>query len=140
VAVVVGLLLGAAASMFGAPLLLRRSGWQTRYPRLALGLWCAAFLTGLGAAAMSLVWALGTVLVAHPGRSGPGLHPLAFAVMLFSWSGLAAAGGLVSLVASRAEPLSQEHRRLVALYRLLVNSCAYRVQRVGSTSVVFVAS
>jgi Zn-dependent protease with chaperone function len=137
---VVSLLACATAAVFGAPLLLRPAGWQSRHPQLALGLWCTAFGTGLVAAGSSLGWAIGTALASPPDATSSQLGLVTTLLAGFAWTGLAGVGAIASLVMTRAEPLSQEHRGLVALCRLLVHDPASRHRRLGSASVVVVAS
>ncbi len=138
---VLTLLTCAAAAILAAPPLLSRAAWRTHHPRLALGLWCASFVGGFLAAAASLASALVLAVGWQQPGGGPHDHLVAAsAVGVFAWTGLAAAGALASLAASRAEPMNADHRRTDALLTLLAASAAYRTGRLGPVTVVFVTS
>jgi Zn-dependent protease with chaperone function len=135
------LLAAAAVLAAAAPAYLVRAGWRTRRPALALALWCAAYLGGLGSLTASLGWALAVGLSDSGPASGAGPHPQGPAsVVIFCWAGLVAVGALASLALTRSEPLTDDHRRTVALFTLLTGAGAYRTERYGGVEVSFVES
>jgi Zn-dependent protease with chaperone function len=141
VGVVLGLLAVAAVLVVTTPLVMCRGHWQPRLPRLALSIWCAAFVGGLLALAASLVCAVVLAADRQQGSGSPGAQVSVGAlIVVCGWAGLAGVGGLVSLVLSRSEPLTTMHRRTEALFTLLAGSASYRTLRVGSVVVSFVES
>jgi Zn-dependent protease with chaperone function len=138
VAVVAGLLGWTVIVAVGAPVMLRRAGWNTRRPGLALGLWCSSYVSALLAAVASLGAALAIGL---SGRLPDGAHAgvvTTSTVLMLSWVGLVSVGALASLVMARTEPMTADHRRTAALMTLLVTSSAYRREAYGRVAVVFV--
>jgi Peptidase family M48 len=138
---VVILLAVAAMLAAGAPAYLVRAGWRTRRPALALGLWCAAYLGGLASLAASLGWALAVGLTGDAPVAGPAAYPQGpTGVVVFCWAALVGVGALASLALTRGEPLTDEHRRTVALFTLLAAAAAYRTERRDGVEVSYVES
>ncbi|HEY6794590.1 MAG TPA: cytochrome c oxidase assembly protein [Kineosporiaceae bacterium] len=147
--VVLMLLAVAAVLAAGVPAYLVRARWRTRHPALALSLWCAAYLGGLGSLAASLVRAL-AVGLAQPGpAAGTDAHlqgPTSpypqgpTSAVVFCWAGLVAVGALASLALTRGEPLTDDHRRTVALFTVLAGAAAYRTERRAGVEVSYVES
>ena len=135
------LLAAATVLAAGVPAYLARAGWCTRRPALALNLWCAAYLGGLGSLTASLGWALAVGLAGSGPASGPDPYPQGpTSAVIFCWAGLVAIGALTSLALTRSEPLSDDHRRTVALFTLLAAAAAYRSEPYRGIDVSYVES
>jgi Zn-dependent protease with chaperone function len=103
VLVVVGLLGYAILAALTSPLLLARGSWRITYPRLALGLWNIAFISGLAALVASLGWSVAFVMATPASKSVPSEWFGPTIVVVFAWVGLAAAGGIGAIVFSRLD-------------------------------------
>lgn len=136
------LLIGLAVAVGGlgvAPPLLGRAGWGTRRPDLALGVWCAVLVGGLLALLATFGWVL---LLAVDRQQGAveGNGTVAAVVVIAGWAALAAAGGLGSLVLTRAEPLVADRQHTDALLTLLAATSTCRREWLGPTEVLHVDS
>jgi Zn-dependent protease with chaperone function len=138
VLVVVGLLGYAVAAALLSPLLLARGAWRITYPRLALGLWNAAFLSGLAALAASLCWSISLVIATPSSKSVPSGWFGPTVIVVFAWVGLAVVGGVAALVVSRFEPMDAAKRRANQQLTLLEATAAYRTTRISGMLVNFV--
>ena len=136
--VVVGLLGYAIFAALTSPLLLARGTWRITYPRLALGLWNVAFLSGLAALIASLCWSITLVMSTPSSKSVPSGWFGPTVIVVFAWVGLAVAGGVGALVLSRLEPMDAAKRRANEQLTLLEATAAYRTSRVSGTLVNFV--
>jgi Zn-dependent protease with chaperone function len=136
--VVAGLLVYAVLVALTSPLLLARGTWRITYPRLALGLWNVAFLSGLTALAASLCWSIVLVTGAPSSKSVPSGWLGPTVIVVFAWVGLAAVGGFAALVVARAEPMDAAKRRANEQLMLLEATAAYRTTRVSGILVNFV--
>jgi Zn-dependent protease with chaperone function len=139
VALIFGSLGYAAAAVLLAPLLLVKGNWRVRSPRVALWLWHAAFLSGLTALGLSLVWSVLLGVEAHH-AAGPAadswLEPTA--VVLFAWLGLATFGAFTALVVSRLEPLGEAHRTTEEKISILTSTLGYKSTDVRGVPVTFI--
>jgi Zn-dependent protease with chaperone function len=136
---VVAVLLGyAILAALTSPLLLARGTWRITYPRLALGLWNVAFVSGLAALIGSLCWSVGLVIATPTSRSVPSGWFGPTVIVVFAWVGLAIAGGVCALVVSRLEPMDAAKRRANEQLTLLEATAAYRTTHVAGVLVNFV--
>jgi Zn-dependent protease with chaperone function len=138
VIVVVGLLGYAVLAAVLSPLLLARGAWRITYPRIALGLWNSAFLSGLAALGASLCWSISLVIATPSSRSVPSGWFGPTVIVIFAWVGLAVVGGALALVISRVEPMDVAKRRANEQLTLLEATAAYRTTRVSGMLVNFV--
>jgi Zn-dependent protease with chaperone function len=138
VLVVVGLLGYAILAALTSPLLLARGSWRITYPRLALGLWNIAFISGLAALVASLGWSVAFVMATPASKSVPSEWFGPTIVVVFAWVGLAAAGGIGAIVFSRLEPMDAAKRRANEQLTILEATAAYRTIRVSGVVVNFV--
>ena len=134
------LLVAAAAAVFVAPLPLTLGSWRMRFPRLALFLWHGVFVAGLAAAFASLVLSLALAVTLDSGTgNGHGwLGPTV--IVVAGWIGLVSVGGVLALVFSRMEPITNALRQTQEQFNLLAASAAYRSVRIGRVDVVFIDS
>ncbi|MEJ2579708.1 MAG: M48 family metalloprotease, partial [Kineosporiaceae bacterium] len=121
-----------------APTVLGSARWSTRHPATALTLWCIAFAAGLLAPAVALVLVL--VQTVGSGRGGAESGTAVLVAALGSWAGLAGFGGLASLILTRAEPLSADHRRSDAALTLLAATATRHREWIGRVQVLHVRS
>jgi Zn-dependent protease with chaperone function len=119
-------------------MLLARGAWRITYPRITLGLWNAAFLSGLAALAASLCWSITLVIATPSSKSVPNGWFDPTVIVVFAWVGLAVVGGALALVVSRVEPMDAAKRRANEQLTLLEATAAYRTSRVSGTLVNFV--
>jgi Zn-dependent protease with chaperone function len=136
--VVAGLLGYAIVAALTSPLLLARGAWRITYPRLALALWNAAFLSGLAALVASLCWSITLVMATPTSKSVPSGWFGPTVIVVFAWVGLAVAGGVGALVWSRLEPMDAAKRRANEHLTLLEATAVYRSTRVSGMLVNFV--
>jgi Zn-dependent protease with chaperone function len=136
--VVAGLLGYAVLAALTAPLLLARGAWRITYPRLALGLWNVAFLSGLTALAASLCSSIVLVTGAPASKSVPAGWLGPTVIVVFAWVGLAVVGGVAALVVSRVEPMDAAKRRANEQLTLLEATTTYRTTNVSGIMVNFV--
>jgi Zn-dependent protease with chaperone function len=136
--VVVGLLGYALLAALTSPLLLARGAWRITYPRLALTLWNCAFLSGLAALLASLVWSITLVVATPTSKSVPSGWFGPTVIVVFSWVGLAVAGGVGALVLSRLEPMDASKRRANEQLTQLEATAVYRTAHVSGMLVNFV--
>ena len=129
--VVVGLLGYAIVAALTSPLLLARGSWRITYPRVSLGLWNVAFLSGLAALIASLCWSVASVMATPASKSVPSEWFGPTVVVVFAWVGLAAAGGIGALVFSRLEPMDAAKRRANEQLTLLEATATYRTTQVS---------
>ncbi|QDZ13570.1 M56 family metallopeptidase [Humibacter ginsenosidimutans] len=108
----------ALVTVMTAPTVITRGGWRLRFPRLALAVSHALTLVGLACAASTLVWTLAEV-VSGGDRSGGAFWLQPTALTLFGWVGLAAVGGLITVIVTSAEPMTESDRRLRLEFSLL---------------------
>ena len=104
-----------------APVVVTRGAWRVRSPRLALALSHAVTLAGLACVVSTLVWTLAAVTSRHyeSGTEAFWLQPTA--LMLFGWVGLAAAGGLIAMIFTSTEPMTEADRRVRLEFSLLAS-------------------
>ena len=128
----------AVVAALASPLLLSRGAWRVRYPRLALGLWLAAFLSSLLALLGSLSWSIGLAMGTDSTRSVPNGWLGPTVIVVFAWVGLAVLGGVIALVASRIEPIDAAKRRANQQLMLLEATSSYRQVMVSGIQVNYV--
>ena len=136
--VVVGLLGYAIVAALTSPLLLARGSWRITYPRVSLGLWNIAFMSGLAALIASLCWSVASVMATPASKSVPSEWFGPTVVVVFAWVGLAAAGGIGALVFSRLEPMDAAKRRANEQLTLLEATATYRTTQVSGMLVNYV--
>jgi Zn-dependent protease with chaperone function len=136
--IVLGLVAFALVVTLGAPALLAHGSWRIRHPRRAIRLWLLVLAVGVGSLLCSVVVAATMVLakVEQHWLNGYG----ATVTALFAWCGLAVAGGIVALVATRAEPLAASKERSEVAVALLMARSTYRTERIGEHEVGYLDS
>jgi Zn-dependent protease with chaperone function len=127
------LLVLAAASVLGAPRLLRLRRIAVRRPRLLLAVWLGVFLLGAAAIVGSVLW---SAMLALAARSGP--LDVGWVAGLVAWGALAVTGAAAALVLTRAEPLLSGRGATSRDLDLLAAACADRVERLGTVQVLYV--
>lgn len=145
----------ALITLLAGPQALTRGGWRIFRPRLCLTLWYSIFLSGVVAAVGSGVigiW-VGWRIQAEQSSYGADLLANTFGFrptagldtvvrvtgIVLGWATLAVAGGLISLVATRARELIGDHRRLRADLDALVARSGYRRELVDGLPVTYIA-
>jgi Zn-dependent protease with chaperone function len=114
------LLAWAALAMLLSPYALGRRHWVHRYPRVALGAWCATLVSGMGCVIATFVIVLHEAQsLAHepPARLGTGQIVTSLCLSIGGFVLTAIVGGVTGLALWRAVPLIRhrvETRRLVA--------------------------
>lgn len=127
------LLLLALACVLGAPRLLQLRRASLLHPRLLLAAWLGAFLLGAAAVGGSVLW---SVMLGIAARAAP--LDLGWVMGVLAWGALAIAGAVAALVLTRAEPLVSARGATSRDLDLLAAACADRVERLGTTQVLFV--
>lgn len=138
--IVVALVAYTPITLFSGPLLLSRGHWRLRLPRLALVSWYVLFLTGLtasvAAAAISVHLGISTrtQLPTDDTWVGPTRD------FFVAWVALAIAGGLLSLVLTKAGAMIIAEREMRADFAHLVETSTYRHELVQGLRVNYIAS
>jgi Zn-dependent protease with chaperone function len=101
---VLGLFAAAALLTLAAPVVLSAGRWWLTFPRAALVVWFATFVTALVLIAAALVVSVWSVI--DSGRADRQLPFEPTGLALLGWVGLAGVGGLIALVAARIQPFT----------------------------------
>ncbi|WP_265446372.1 M56 family metallopeptidase [Flexivirga meconopsidis] len=123
--------------MLAAPHALRSERWSVRHPDLAIGAWVSLILAGCALFALSICAAL-TLAIISAGRHHHSTWLGPTAVTILAWTGLAAVGALIALVAARFEPMSRAERATDLQLELLAARSGYGRDEVGGIPVVYV--
>lgn len=137
---VVALVAYTLLTLFCGPLLLSRGHWRLRLPRLALVSWYVLFLSGITTSVVAVGLAVRLGIRAHGPvpTEGAGLGPARD--FFVAWVALALAGGLLSLVLTKAGAMIVAEREIRADFAHLVATSTYRRELVQGLRVNYIAS
>lgn len=133
-------------TLFGGPLLLSRGHWRMRLPRLALGSWYVLFLSGIAASVVAVGFAVHLGISVHQAFGAYTQVPTGSVWLgptrdfFVAWIALALAGGLLSLVLTKAGAMVVAEREMRAEFAHLVETSTYRRELVHGLRVNYIAS
>lgn len=138
--VVAALVAYTLLTLFGGPLLLSRGHWRLRLPRLALGSWYVLFLSGIAASVVAVGFAVHLGIRTHGQVPTDGAWLGPTRDFFVAWIALALAGGLLSLVLTKAVAMVVAEREMRAQFAHLVETSTYRRELVHGLRVNYIAS
>ena len=128
-------------TVFAAPLVLTVGRWRIRYPRLALLLWHGAFLSGLAAAAASILVSLIVAVSLSNAGHTPGVTWWETSVpVLAGWMALGVAGAAGALLFAKSESVIDADRETYYELNSLVSLRGYRSEQRGEMTVTYLDS